>query len=68
MGNWTPEKMRALRKHLKHSQEEFVEALGLKRRASVSDMERGEMEISERTVVILDLLASHSGFEYATPP
>ena len=54
--------MRALRTHLKHSQEEFVEALGLKRRASVSDMERGEMEISERTAVILDLLAQQSDF------
>ena len=60
--------MRALRKHLGQSQEEFVETLGLKRRASVSDMERGEMEISERTVVILDLLTSHSGFEYPASP
>ncbi len=55
-----------LRKHLKRSQEEFAEMLGLKRRASISDMERGEMDISERTAVILDLLAYQSGFEKET--
>jgi len=60
---WTPEKMRRLRKHLQRSQEEFAEMLGLKRRASISDMERGEMAISDRTAVMLDLLATQSGFD-----
>ena len=55
--------MRRLRKHLQRSQEEFAEMLGLKRRASISDMERGEMAISDRTAVMLDLLATQSGFD-----
>ena len=55
--------MRRLRKHLQRSQEEFAEMLGLKRRASISDMERGEVAISDRTAVMLDLLAVQSGFD-----
>ena len=54
--------MHNLRKHLRDSQGEFAKRIGLTRQASVSDMERGEMEISERTEVILDLLAEQSTF------
>ena len=62
MATWTGEQMRRLRKHLRDSQEEFAKRIGLTRQASVSDMERGEMEISDRTALILDLLAQQSGF------
>ena len=63
MATWTGRQMHDLRKHLRDSQGEFAKRIGLTRQASVSDMERGEMVISERTMVILDLLAQQSGFD-----
>ena len=53
---WNPESIRALRKRLGYTQDEFAEALGYSRKQSVSDLENGKMEPSGPALRLLDHL------------
>lgn len=59
--DWTPERIRALRKRLRWNQTELATALGYERQASVSDLETGKMEPSGAVAVLLDLIDAHDG-------
>jgi len=59
--DWTPDRIRALRKRLGWSQTVMAGALGYERQASVSDLETGKMEPSGPVVVLLDLINAHDG-------
>ena len=57
--DWTPDKIRALRKRLKMTQAEFASALGFSRRGSVTELESGEFEPSGSTAELLRHLDAH---------
>lgn len=56
---WTPQRVRTLRKRLGYTQDEMAVALGYSRKQSVSDLERGEMEPSDTIRRLLDHLHAH---------
>ena len=44
--DWTPAQIKALRKRLRYTQQQFADALGYARKQSVSDLERGKMTVT----------------------
>ncbi len=64
--NWTPERIKALRKHLGMNQAQMGENLGYSERGAqvrVSDLERGEARVSGAVSRVLDLLAQQHNFK-----
>ena len=57
--DWTPDRIKALRKRLNMNQTQFAAALGFSRQASVSELERGEFEPSGSTAELLRHLDAH---------
>ena len=63
---WTPERIRALRYHMRvRTQKEFAVELGLGRRGTVSELENGKRDVTPRIQKVLDLLAKMHDFEIA---
>lgn len=56
---WTPERIRALRKQLRLNQTEMAERLGYNRTSSISDLELGKFEPSPAVCILLDILEEH---------
>ena len=61
--DWTPERIRALRKHLGLNQTEMAAKLGYSRQQSVSELEKGKHAPIPQIYIILSMLAEQSGFE-----
>ena len=59
LDDWTPERIRALRKRLGMTQDDFAAALGYSRKQSVSDLENGKMEPSGPAAELLRHLDAH---------
>ncbi|HVZ40626.1 MAG TPA: helix-turn-helix transcriptional regulator [Candidatus Kapabacteria bacterium] len=59
---WTPESIRALRHHLKLTQTEFGERLGVTRVQTVSEWELGKTTPGCQTILLLDVTAREAGF------
>lgn len=55
--DWTPARIRALRRRARQNQEDFAAALGV-RRATVSDWENGKKEPGVESLNRLDRLAA----------
>ena len=63
---WTPERIKALRKHLGMTQAQMGENVGYSKRGAqvrISDLERGETRVSGAVSRVLDLLAEQHNFE-----
>lgn len=58
---WTGDQVRALRKRLRLSQEEFADLLGLNRSRSVGDLEHERTKASGAVAVLLDLIDEYDG-------
>ena len=54
-----------LRRQIGANQEEFAKMLGLKRRGTVSELERMDKprKVTERTKLMLDVIAEREGFK-----
>jgi putative transcriptional regulator len=59
---WTPENIRLLRLHLNETQEQFATRLGLERRQTVHDWEKGKRKPSGPAKKLLDIIANDNGF------
>jgi len=59
--DWTPQRIRALRKRLRLSQKELARMLGYSRYQSVSELEKedGGMKPSGAVCILLDILDKH---------
>ncbi|MEM1094960.1 MAG: helix-turn-helix transcriptional regulator [Bacteroidota bacterium] len=60
---WTPDRVKGLRKHLGLTQEQFAEKLGYQRRGTISDFEGGRHEPNPQAQIILTMLADQSDFQ-----
>lgn len=58
---WTPENIRRLRHHLRETQEEFAQRMGLDRRQTVQEWETGKRNPSGTARKLMDLIAEGSG-------
>ena len=57
--DWTPERIRALRKRLGLTQDEFAEAMGYGSNSRISELENGKVEPTGPVAKLLDHLDSH---------
>ena len=57
MKEWTPERIRALRKAMGLTQPQFAEQLGYERFRTVTELENGTIQPTRQAQIILDMLA-----------
>ena len=57
--DWTPERIRALRKRHKLSQEAFAPHLGFSSKSRVSELETGASAPSDQVVLLLEHINAH---------
>ena len=65
--SWDAESVRALRKHLKRTQQEIAGDLGV-RQQTISEWETGMYEPRGASRTLLNIIAERGGFKYATAP
>jgi DNA-binding transcriptional regulator YiaG len=61
--SWDAEKIRALRQHMKLTQTDMADQLGI-RQQTVSEWETGEYQPRGATLKMLSIVADRSGFKY----
>ena len=61
--DWTPTRVRALRKRLGLNQTAMAEAMGYGSQSRVSELEQGHVEVSGPTARVLDFLDRHGPLE-----
>ena len=59
---WTPENIRLLRIHIRETQKQFADRLGLKRQGTISEWEAGKERPSGIAQRLLDITANDAGF------
>ena len=57
--DWTPDRIRALRKRLGLNQDEFAEAMGYGSNSRISELENGHVEPTGPVARLLDHLSAH---------
>ena len=57
MQEWTPERIRALRKAMGLTQPHFAKRLGYERFRTVTELENGTIQPTKQAQIILDMLA-----------
>jgi DNA-binding transcriptional regulator YiaG len=63
--SWSADEVRALRRHLGLTQEDFSERLGM-RQQTVSEWEVGKHRPRGASVTLLNVIAESSGYSYRT--
>ncbi len=64
---WDAKSVRALRKHLKRTQQEIAGDLGV-RQQTISEWETGMYEPRGASRTLLNMIAERAGFKYTTAP